>query len=188
MKKFLKAHGSSYKMRQISMLPAGVFLYTVQNLIYSDKCQSAEDKLMPMEDYLFSSAKKHGTEVVGLETVEDNIETLRKMFNGDSHLLDTIRKIFRDVPAYSRAINDCAEITTYKGLKFNYQLSAPAVSIDSAYEGLLVQRNKKWLPGLHDLLRNKHVLIAVGYKHLYYREGLINLLRSGGYYLFPVKI
>ncbi len=188
-KRFLKKCGSSYKLQQFSKFPVSVFIYTIHNLLYADKCLgSNEDKLMPMEYYLYISAKKYNKEIVGLETVNENVQILYQMFNNDTHLLDTLKYMFKDIKAYSNRIDNCNEIVDYKSLNVDYQFNVPAISVDSAYDALLIRRNENWLPRLQYLIDNKRTFVAVGYKHLFYKEGLINLLRNEGYYLFPIKI
>lgn len=188
-KKLLKKQGSAYKLHQFSKLPVGVLIYTIHNLVYSEKCLVAnEDKLMPMENYLYFTAKKHTKDVVGLETVSDNIKNLEYMLNSTPHLLDTLRYMIKDIGAYSDRISNCEEILDYKNLKFNYQFDVSAVTIDTAFDELIIRRNENWLPKLEEIITNKKAFIAVGYKHLYFREGLINALRKEGYLLFPMKI
>lgn len=54
------------------------------------------------------------------------------------------------------------------------------------FKQLLVERNKKWMPKLQQILQENAAFISVGAAHLAAEEGLIVLLRQQGFKLTPV--
>jgi len=60
-------------------------------------------------------------------------------------------------------------------------------SISNYTDILLYNRNENWVKKLKQLLPEKSVLIAVGAGHLPGKRGCINLLRTEGYKVTPVK-
>lgn len=84
-------------------------------------------------------------------------------------------------------LDDCSIITNYKNLTLDYQLHQE-VSPQSADYSLLVNRNNSWLPVLDQAFSANNCFAAVGFRHLFYRQGLIQQLRKLGYHVEPVPV
>ncbi|MEO5583583.1 MAG: TraB/GumN family protein, partial [Saprospiraceae bacterium] len=57
------------------------------------------------------------------------------------------------------------------------------------YENLfLYDRNKKWIPLMSAMMKDKSTFFAVGAGHLGGPKGVINLLKLAGYKITPVKM
>lgn len=77
----------------------------------------------------------------------------------------------------------------YKTMRFEYHLDKYSTSTASApyFDFVpLAQRNKEWVPKIISSISSRPTLIAVGLGHLYYKTGVIMLLRAEGYQVEPV--
>lgn len=82
---------------------------------------------------------------------------------------------------------DCEVINTYQSFDLDYELEADLVG-NPANSVLLVERNKKWTKTLHRAFASQNCFVAVGFRHLFYKQGLIQQLRQLGYLVTPVDI
>jgi len=77
----------------------------------------------------------------------------------------------------------------YKTMNFEYHLEEHSTKTASAsyFDFIpLAQRNKDWMPKIISSISSRPTLIAVGLDHLYYKTGVIMLLRAEGYRVEPV--
>lgn len=139
-------------------------------------------------DLLFQkSAKKMKKEVVGLETVEQQIDILFNTISLERQaeiLVDGIRdkeKSLIELDQLNSAYiaGDLALLETI--YLENDEMSAEENKI------LLEQRNNNWMNQLSTILPVKSCFIAVGCMHLVGETGLINQLRKTGYIVEAVK-
>ena len=135
---------------------------------------------------LVELAGKQKSEVIGLETVEeqmaifdtipykDQVKMLLSMIDS----LPQARKEFRDlVNLYkSESIQELYTATTKSsfGMEENQDI-------------MLYDRNKKWIGRIAKILAEKSTLFAVGAAHLGGEKGVIALLRKEGYTVTAVK-
>jgi uncharacterized protein YbaP (TraB family) len=145
---------------------------------------SCKEKIQPETEFV-KIAKEYKIPVRGLETIDDQINTI------DKQPLDSqIRSLTESILKY-----DSSRIMMKKMIAV-YQ----ARDIDSLYRfmkangtggdfeiELLVNRNHNWVPVMEKAMAIEPVFFAVGAGHLGGQEGVINLLRKRGYKLSPVK-
>ena len=132
---------------------------------------------------LVSMAKETQKEIVGLETVAQQMDFFGKAFS-DEFLL---KQIF-EMEEQEVIMQEMVE--TYKNQDLNalYTYVTDEKYADKETEKwLLIERNKSWVKLLPDMMEKEANLIAVGAAHLIGDEGLIQLLRSEGYTVKPVK-
>lgn len=84
-------------------------------------------------------------------------------------------------------LSDCEMLNDYKKFDINYELDSD-LSQNSNKFPLLIERNRKWTMMLHESLSTNNCFIAVGFRHLCYKQGLIQQLRSLGYTVTAVQI
>ncbi|RAJ92563.1 hypothetical protein LX87_04893 [Larkinella arboricola] len=80
-------------------------------------------------------------------------------------------------------------VAHYKKMEFDYKLNERAVNVQTSTDFDFIpveQRNKNWMSKIIAAISTKPCLIAVGLGHLYYRTGVIMLLRDRGYQVEPV--
>ena len=82
-------------------------------------------------------------------------------------------------------VTGCEVMNTYKRFEVDYKL-------DSGLTGkpdervLLIERNNRWLRILDAAFSRESCFVAVGLRHLFYKQGLVQLLRSRGYTVKPI--
>lgn len=129
---------------------------------------------------IMQSAQKEQKEILGLETAEEQIAALDQM-NADTvadYLLETIN---------NKGSEDAEElqkmVAAYKrqDLPALYKIIIQSKEFSSDLDGLLYDRNKKWIPVMAGIMKQQPTLFAVGAGHLWGDKGVIALLRRQGY-------
>jgi uncharacterized protein YbaP (TraB family) len=138
-----------------------------------------------VDQFIKIQALATGKKLVGLETVDNAMESLDKIslkeqskmlvddlkeYNEKSSLGDTMVRMYQ-----SQNIRDM----------YSFYQSKAGQSI-SFEQNLIVDRNKKFLKNLIPLMKQQSVFCAVGALHLPGETGLINSLRKKGYQVTPV--
>jgi uncharacterized protein YbaP (TraB family) len=136
---------------------------------------------------LMQSAVEKKMPVIGLETVASQVNVL------DSRPMD---KQAKDL--YDLALDPQKRIQELKSLISVYKtqdaeklfdFTRSGLSTDKEFESkLLDDRNSAWIPKIESAIKEKPTFIAVGAAHLGGKVGVINLLRSKGYSVRPIKI
>jgi uncharacterized protein len=137
--------------------------------------------------------KSRGMQVVGLETIPEQLEALASV--PEKQQIDMLRASLK----FADRTNDLMEtlVQLYLGRKISaalpFQIAiAKQVGIgDDAFAGfqekLLIDRNAKMRISAEPLLADGGVFIAVGALHLPGKQGLVALLREAGYTVTPVE-
>lgn len=84
-------------------------------------------------------------------------------------------------------LEHCAIITAYKNFDIDYELDKEITSQSPDYS-LLVNRNQSWIPVLDKAFSVHRCFVAVGFRHLFYKQGLIQQLRKLGYTVEPIPV
>ena len=134
-----------------------------------------------IDQHVYQKARERGAEVVGLETLREQIDILSAASSGDpdaylryslenlSASLDQVARIMEgwkagDVERIARVMNEGMD-------------EFPAVR-----EHVLVRRNRNWIAPIEDLMQDeKTVLVVVGVGHLVGEESVTQMLRDRGY-------
>ncbi len=137
--------------------------------------------------------KSRGLQVVGLETIPAQLEALAAV--PEQQQIDMLRASLK----YADRTNDLMEtlVQLYltrkitAAMPFQIALAKQAGVSDQAFVGyqekLLTERNVKMRAVAEPLLDQGGVFIAVGALHLPGDEGLVALLREGGYTVSPIE-
>jgi uncharacterized protein YbaP (TraB family) len=137
--------------------------------------------------------KSRGMQVVGLETIPEQLEALASV--PEKQQLDMLRASLK----FADRTNDLMEtlVQLYLTRKISaalpFQIAiAKQVGIgDDAFAGfqekLLIDRNAKMRTTAEPLLADGGVFIAVGALHLPGKQGLVALLREAGYTVTPIE-
>lgn len=138
------------------------------------------------EEALLKIAKKNDLEIVGIETIEEQmgiideieLETQAKMLLESISKYDSSRMMYDELMRFYLSGNiDSIFMLTQEYMSDEY------AEIEM---GLLTERNHKWIPIIMDLIDNQPVFIAVGAAHLGGKNGLIHLLRKEGFEIKPL--
>lgn len=157
--------------------------FTLMSVMYSKFLPC--NKPASLEETLMQMAKKQNKEILGLETVEDQLAVFDRIpdtmeirmlmgliddFQGQRDQFGQMILAYRqrDLTELGRMINDSPDIDGFEDL-------------------LLVNRNKKWIPVMKAEMNRSSCLFAVGAGHLPGTDGVIDLLRKEGYTVSPVE-
>ena len=131
-------------------------------------------------------AKKYNIDLTGLESVEEQMNSIDKIpYKKQAELvLENIDDFNEDRQIYPKLIE------AYKKLDFEnfYNLMLKASTELKEFEQpLLIDRNEKWIPRIEKMMKEKSCFIAVGALHLEGEKGLIALLKLKGYSVNPIR-
>jgi uncharacterized protein len=129
-------------------------------------------------------AKEQKKEVIGLETIEFQLNLFDKISNED-----VVKMLLEMVDSYTTAKKDFAElISHYKNQEVDnlYNDMNKSSSGFKGYEkAFLDDRNQDWIPKIKKIASEKSTVFAVGAGHLGGENGVLSLLKKAG---FVVKV
>jgi uncharacterized protein len=145
----------------------------------------AASGLKPLDERLRAQAEASGKAVFGLETVDEQIDTLDGMVSADQLLmLDTTLQEAGEIERVFATLRDAylaRDLVTVYGL-LNAEKSDDATGAVSRFEQrLIIDRNRRMAQRMDKLLRRGHAFVAVGALHLPGRHGILQLLTDEGY-------
>ncbi len=144
-----------------------------------------ETKNLPLDLYLQKVAKEKNKEVVGLETVAEQMAA----FNSIS-LKEQAKSLYETIQNDSKNENSSLDmmIDLYCRQEIDslYMLTTKSISPNSS-DKLLVQRNKNMADRMEKIMATKSLFTAVGAAHLAGSIGLIEIFRQRGYQVKVVK-
>lgn len=137
------------------------------------------------EGMLVQFASESGKEVVGLETVQEQISYIDKvpLDQQAKMLVEGITDYEKSKEEYDMLLKAYESQNIEAVYRYMLETSNDFKSFD---EVLLKQRNRNWIPRMEDMAKQHPCFFAVGAGHLGGSEGVIVLLRSAGYTLDPV--
>lgn len=161
-----------------TMKPFTLFSLMLMKAMPCDKQKSYELTFVEM-------AKEQSKEVLGLETIEDQM----KVFDG---LPDSVQAqmVMRYVNEYAAQQEEFARLVdNYKkeDLEALYATILASPDMEGAQDAFLFERNRRWIPVIETAAKEEPIFIAVGAAHLPGEEGVIQLLQKKGYTVRPVK-
>jgi len=137
-------------------------------------------------------ASGNGLEVVGLETLEQQLSFLEEMpMAMQLNLLDQAIAEYAQVDeAHDEMVDTYLEnnLVNLQALSDEQLESVGKTASDYFLESGIYARNLRMAESLLPHLQNSKVFIAVGALHLPGKEGLLNLLRQNGFELNPLEM
>ncbi|MCF6185673.1 MAG: TraB/GumN family protein, partial [Bacteroidales bacterium] len=141
-------------------------------------------KIKTYEQELNKLAKKKGTEVVGLETLQFQMDLVN-----DISIEDQIKMLFEDGLSGNPLDTYNEMVAAYKeqNLTKLKELIDADDSMTKLGDKFLKDRNADWISKIEKLIKENPVFIAVGAGHLAGKSGVLNLLREKGYNVKPIR-
>lgn len=142
------------------------------------------EKQTAVETLLIQAVTTDKKEVIGLETVEEQMSIFDNMPEEEQ-----IEMLVKSVKEFDENKADFAKlITKYQNQDIDaLQAAFKDYPEYAKYEDeLLGDRNKNWIGDLEKIMAEKSSFIGVGAAHLASENGVINLLREAGYTVEPV--
>lgn len=143
--------------------------------------QAGMDPNLGLDKHFFDEATAAGKTVIGLETVEYQIDRFDTMPLALQEQL--VRSTIADIDAEHKDLTALVaawrrgDVTSIQRMVLASFTESPA-----AYRSLVVERNRNWLPQLDRCLaRPAPCFVVVGAAHLVGPDGLLALLKARGY-------
>ena len=161
---------------------------TTSRLYFTNFCQSDRPFTELMDHHIERVAKNYNKNVYSLDIDQRIIlRDVAEKLTSQQDSLYTTYSIHAMQSMLNDDFSDCKILNDYKNLAINYQLDLD-LTLHPNYSILLAQRNVRWTMIMDKLLSVNNCFIAVGFRHLMYKEGLIQQLRKLGYEVSPIPI
>jgi uncharacterized protein YbaP (TraB family) len=170
------------KLDQLNPLSVMIFAMAITQQKYYP---SKPDQIQ-LDTYFQQMAKKDGKKVMGLETIEAQINAL---YGGLT--------IQRQIALLHEAISEEDGLKNMIAVMNKAYISQNLEELQELMYGtykpeemkaLLEERNNEWLKQLPKLMKEQALFVAVGALHLTGESGLVNQLRKKGYTLTPINL
>jgi uncharacterized protein len=186
--------GPIFKNYGIYTLHEIYYYYIVINYLY--KYYEIEPSVTLIDEYCAEKAHKNNIETYGLEDISVRNSYIESMgcncktptpehYKKAVYELDSLINEFRKNPKDCKP-PDTTLIKNYFEMNLNYHLDT--VPGESEELNVSKKRNLLWIGKIDSLFNDKSAFVVVGLYHLYYKFGLINLLRDLKYKVEPLKI
>lgn len=137
------------------------------------------------ETELMHLAQKKQIEVLGLETVEQQLKLLNKE-PIDSQLA-AMSKMVNNFDSSKQVMNEMIQVYLKKDVNVLYQFMKEKGVNDDFESTMLIKRNKNWVPKMKKAMKESPSFFAVGAGHLGGKSGVLELLRKKGYQVEPIN-
>lgn len=139
-----------------------------------------------IDQYIQDYGKANQKKVFGLETVEDQAKVL---FGSDLvRQKEMLVKSVKQVRKIKKGTHKLHQYYITQNLKELAKMFTNSKDFTAAeMDGLLKNRNDKWMAQLPTMMQNQSLFIAVGAGHLIGNDGLIKGLRAMGYTVNPLS-
>lgn len=141
----------------------------------------SSDMDVTVDEFFYRKAKEQDKEVVGIETIDEQLEILENIPN------NIIIEFFKDIDRINEDFEQIIILYRSAQLEKLLKLMQKDRYMVMLQKDLLINRNKKMADRISKLTNEKSAFIAVGAGHLPGKEGIINLLAKKGYILEPVR-
>lgn len=143
-----------------------------------------EQAITSHDIHLMQEAKKLGTEIRALETVEFQFSLFDKI--PLDHQVQELVSIVQDPAAERDKFRHMTELYRRQDIGGLYRLISEDEFMQAHNDLLIDERNRTWIPSMEEMSGEKSMFYAVGAGHLPGDMGVINLLREAGFTLTPV--
>jgi uncharacterized protein YbaP (TraB family) len=134
------------------------------------------------EEYFLREAKIEKKEVLGLETIEDQVAVMDRATTEQQvgWLMDAVKENEKGNAFYDQMI-DLYKKQDIEAL--TKMISGQMVGMKGMQDELLDKRNQNWIPVIEQNIKQKPTFFAVGAGHLGGEKGVLKLLQQKGYTL-----
>ena len=140
------------------------------------------------EEALMSIAHKQGEEVLGLETIEEQLNVFDSIPYKDQ--AEDLLSSAKDSLAYDiMAFEKLMTLYNNKNIEGMITMMAEDKSRNTSkhMDKMLNNRNKNWIPKIEEFAKSQPTFFGVGAAHLAGDSGIIKLLRAAGYTVKAVQ-
>ncbi len=133
-------------------------------------------KVKMYEQELTEMAKKEKKEIVGLETIQEQMEIVSSI-----PVEDQMDDLKASTASMLRDYNEMLEAYVTQNLTELEKVSTDSEGFDKMEAKLLTERNDRWVKAIQEVLAKQSTFFAVGAMHLVGENGLIEQLKAAGY-------
>ena len=145
----------------------------------------AEDSTDFLDQYFMKQAKKDGKEIIGIETIEEQIKALDLIPLKEQAKM-MLEMVEPDTTKKESSPEDLVDIYARGDLDAIYNFYRKEDLSNTFNAALITDRNHRMADRIDSIMHKKTLFTAVGALHLPGNEGVINLLRKKGYTLTPI--
>lgn len=179
---------TGYSLPMLNMFkPMTIYILIINARHIKSLNMDAPHTGLSMDEYFQKKGREMGKKVIGLETMEDQINVLYRIYS-----------LERQVELLKEAVYDKQNIVSDEILQINklykrqqteklYEVAKRTMQ-SNEYQALLVNRNNEWMAQLKQEMPRQPVFVAVGAMHLAGPDGLVHQLKKQGYKLKPIRI
>ena len=149
-------------------------------LLEMQYAQLGFDPQQGVEQQLLQRAQTDTKEIRGLETLPEQLGVFESLSSEDqAKFLDLVVSEMHEVESETREVVNAWRSGDTQ--KLAAELGAEYQRFPSLYRSLVTERNRRWLPQIEQLLKDKRdCFVVVGALHLVGENGLLELLRRDG--------
>ena len=140
-----------------------------------------------LDTYFQELAKKDGKKIVGLETIQMQINAIFKQLTL-ARQVEILNETFKKKDGLKSAIAVMNDAYTRNDLNALHKLMYAGTYKREEMKPLLDDRNHYWMQQLPELMKDQSLFVAVGALHLVGETGLVQQLRKKGYTVTPINI
>jgi len=139
-----------------------------------------------MEELIMRESRQYKKEIKGLETTEFQASIFDSI-PYEKQAKDLVNYI-DSIDSYKQVTMEMVEVYRQQDLeKMDSLMHKSDPGMDEYMDILLYGRNRHWVEQMPGIMKDHTILFAVGAGHLPGEQGVINLLRKGGYKVTPMK-
>lgn len=143
--------------------------------------------MQSFEQELIEVAQTQNEEILGLETIEDQIKVFDDIPYEDQ-LSDLLRSAKDNLEKDKANFAELLELYKTENItKMETMMDDESSSLSKHQDKLLTNRNKNWIARITEYSKSKPTFYGVGAGHLAGKNGVIKLLRKAGYKVTAVK-
>jgi uncharacterized protein YbaP (TraB family) len=165
------------KSQLVRMKPWVIAFMLQQTEVSMDKYKAE----LGVDFHYMMKAEKDGKETIGLETLEEQMGFLESV--SDENVEAMLRKTLMAQSPESASIDDIVAAWQSGNIDvLDSLVNGSLQDSPEAYETLIVNRNRHWVPEIEKYLHDSvDYLVVVGAGHLVGRQSVVALLREKGY-------
>lgn len=130
-------------------------------------------------------AKEKELEILGLETIEDQMAVFDKI-PYEEQAKDVVGMV-RNQEETKQEFAEMVKAYNNEDIDQLYDIIDDYADTATEMEELIINRNQNWIPVIGELAKEKVSFFGVGAAHLGGEQGVINLLKEAGYTVSPVN-
>jgi uncharacterized protein len=140
------------------------------------------DNFLSLDETMWQFAKKEGKILRGLETLNEQLDILKKMSLTDH--IKSLKEIVTKHDKFRKKLQNMVKLYEKQDIVALYQLAKKTTQCNRKL--MLYDRNEVMVERIMALSKENSLCAAVGAGHLYGKKGILNLLQKRGFRVNPI--